>query len=409
MSMLLRAAVTLSFLLSTAGVAQAQVAMSGEYGESSGRIVNIPLNPPRALCTNAATARCHQGSIDFGGGPSADQLSEPASGVGVDGAGVVIMPGGLAVGDQFTIPPLVFRQEPAGVVQFTPVIGSPAIVQLNTTLTAAMPATARVTSPQSGTRIFRANAWNQPGNGQTGRVAANTVPISGATQTVHEITLTYTAGANAFGGTMANLLDGDGSLFLTGVALMSSIGNPATRPWVGTNMLSDGIAGNLQTRNGAGWGYTRMGAQSAGVIRNNAGLSAPCTQDNPPAPAGCGLVTDFVGTTIGTIPSATSTKFMHAYTTGTVSVSFTGTVGGFGANQILTGMGYDTVSGAGTTAVRNIGMVAGSYTLRNSTGAPNRSGQQVIGVDMQFTPEPTATAALLGGIGLLGFLARRRA
>ena len=100
---------------------------------------------------------------------------------------------------------------------------------------------------------------------------------------------------------------------------------------------------------------------------------------------------------------------MHAYTTGTVAVVFSGTVGGFPADQLLTGMGYDTVSGAGTTAVRNIGMVAGSYTLRNSAGPPARSGQQIIGVDMQFTPEPTATAALIGGIGLLGFLARRRA
>jgi hypothetical protein len=71
-------------------------------------------------------------------------------------------------------------------------------------------------------------------------------------------------------------------------------------------------------------------------------------------------------------------------------------------------MGYDTVSGSGATQVRNIGMVAGSYTLRNSAGGV-QSGHQMIGVDMQFTPEPTATAALIGGIGLLGFLARRRA
>lgn len=403
MSNLLRAAVALSFLFSTAGVAQAQVAMSGEYGESSGRIVNIPLNPPRAICSNVQDARCHQGQIDRGfGAPEVDALSEPSSGVSVNGG--VIMDGGLAVGDTFTIPPLVFQQDPnVSGANFTPVINNVAIVQLNTTLTAAMPATARETNPQSGTRIFRANAWSQPGNGMTGRVAASTTPISINTQTTHAITMTYSAGPNAFGGTMANLLDGDGVLFLTGVAIGSPM-NPATSPWIGTNMLSDGIAGNLQTRNGAGWGYTRMGAQSAGVIRNQGGISPPCTQENPPAPAGCGLVTDFTGTTIAPIPGATSTKFMYAYTTGTVSVLFTGTQGGFPADQLLTGMGYDTTSGG----VRNIGMVAGSFTLRNSA-AGAASGHQMIGVNMTFTPEPTATAALIGGIGLLGFLARRRA
>ena len=403
MSKLLRAAIALSFLLTTAGVTHAQnVAMSGEYGESSGRLVNIPINPPKAVCTNTFSARCHAGARN--GVP--DQLLEPSSGVPVGGAGVIIMPGGLAEGDRFTIPTLAFIQD--AVHKFTPVINNIAIVQLDTTLTAAMPRFERKQNPQTGTRVFRPNAWSRPGNGQTGRIAANTTPISTATQATHAITLKYIAGQRAFGGTMANLLDGDGKLYLTGPALMSSFGSPATRPWVGTNALADGIQGNLNTRNGAGWGYTRMGAQQSGVIRNLQVIAPPCTQEVPPAPAGCGLVSNFLGNgfTIAAIPGATSTKFMHPWTTGTVSILFTGTQGGFPNNQLLTGMGYDSTSMTG--AVRNIGMVAGSYTLRNSA-AGTLSGQQMIGVDMTFTPEPGATVALIGGLGLLGFLARRRA
>jgi hypothetical protein len=90
-------------------------------------------------------------------------------------------------------------------------------------------------------------------------------------------------------------------------------------------------------------------------------------------------------------------------------VLFAGTLGGFPADQLLTAMGYDSTSR--TTAgggVRNIGLVAGSFTLRNAPGSGSRNFHQVVGLDMQFTPEPKSTAALGVGLGLLVILWDRR-
>ena len=150
-----------------------------------------------------------------------------------------------------------------------------------------------------------------------------------------------------------------------------------------------------------------MSVRAPGIIRNRGGISSPCTQENPPGPAGCGLVTEVGDETVVVIPGTTFTKFMYAYTTGTVSVRMTSTPGDAFFDQFLTAMGYDTVSGTGTSAVRNVGLVAGSFTLRNSA-AGRRSGHQIIGLNLQFSPEPGSTAALLAGMGMLAMLAGRR-
>ncbi|MFK7897729.1 MAG: hypothetical protein AB8G23_17975 [Myxococcota bacterium] len=408
----LRLVLVLAAALSSPAEAQAQtVAMSGEYGESSGRVVNLPLNPPFLPCAQAQNARCHAGQLSFVGGTSVtdDPLAEPSSGVGVPGAGVRVIDGGLGVGDAFTVPTGAFKQD-AG-LQFTPIVNQTRIHQLNTTFTYSMPAAARAVNPPAATRIFQPNAWNAPGNGQTGRGAASTTPISTATQTEHEITVRYKSGLNAFGGTMAALRDGEGRLFLAEPPFLGtgSTYNTETRPWVGTNQLGDGIPNNPNTRIGAGWGYTRMHALAPSVIKNLAGVAPPCTAATPPAPAGCGLVTDFTGFTIGIIPGATTTQHLFAWTTGTVEVLLAETIGGFAANQLLTAMGYDTTSmtlSGGT--VRNIGMVAGSFTKRTSSGF-TRSGAQIVGLDMRFTPEPAATAALVIGVGGLALLMKGRA
>ena len=421
MSKFLRAALAVAFLVSTAAVAQAQtVAMSGQYGERSGLVVPIPINilegqPPgnKVQCGPDAgvfqIARCpkgHKNSMTPGGG--ALGYTMPRTGVKVEGAGVRIINGGLNVGDPFTIPGVAFKVLARH--RYTPVIENASVHQLDTTLTAALPRTNRVVNPPPLTRRMSAMNWSNPNGGQTGRANADTgftLPSVG----VGAVQLNYTAGPNEFGGTMAALLDGDGRLYLKGFIFGSAAGSPATRPWAGTNGLGDGIQGNLNERNGAGWNYTIMNGQQAGVVKNNVGLAPECPGPFTLTP-GCGLVTDFSGTVIGGVPPATSTKFMFPWTTGTAFALKLSSPGGFPNNELLTGMGYDTTSmtGGGGT-VRNVGLVAGSYTRRTSPGATGpvtRPGTQMIGIDLQFTPEPGTTVALLGGLGLLGFLARRR-
>ncbi|MFK7897728.1 MAG: PEP-CTERM sorting domain-containing protein [Myxococcota bacterium] len=385
------------------------VAMSGEYGSSAGGLLNIPVNPPKTACVQAGNARCHFAQTVFGGTPNNIPLAEPSSGVGVGGAGAIIMEGGLSVGDPFTVPPGAFQQN-AG-PQYTPIVNNPSLIQLDTTFVFSMPAAARAVNPPTATRVFQANGWSASGNGQTGRVAANTTPVDAATQPESGTTVRYSAGLNAFGGTMAALRDGEGRFY----AVNRFVGtltppDPATLPQVGTIRLGDGIAGNPNTRFGAGWGYTRMEVRAPGVLINQAGIGAPCTVATPPGPAGCGLVTDFTGDVIGTVQGATSTRHLYAWTTGTVEVTRDGTIAGFPSVGILTAMGYDTTSmtlSGGT--VRNLGLVAGAYTRRTPAvfGDPTY-GREVVGVNMQFTPEPGSTAGLLIGLGVLGLLSARR-
>ncbi|MCR9093584.1 MAG: PEP-CTERM sorting domain-containing protein [bacterium] len=392
------AILTMALGLSAFTATAQTVAMSGQYHQSSGRTVNLPINP-LTPCDPSQSARCHGAGVN-GGTPA---YVEPSSGVPVAG-GHRIIPGGLGVGDAFTVPTDAFTQP--GVRSSTPILNNVAILQLDTTFSYAGPASGRARTPAPLTRVMSAMNWTKPGAGQAGRLAANTTPLDPATQTEFFVGLSFDAGPNEFGGTMAMLLAGSGRVYLNGVILGSAAGATSTRPWVGTNPV--GGSPTFRTRDGAGWGYTTMGGQPPGVIINNAGFAAPCTQEFPPGPAGCGLVTDFTGTTIGTIPAATSTRWLYPWTTGTVEVVRTGTVGGNPFNQTLTGMGYDTTSmttGGGT--VRNIGLVTGGYYRRTSaSGVDNLF--TVTGMDLQFVPEPGALASLVFGVGCLGALTHRR-
>ena len=141
-----------------------------------------------------------------------------------------------------------------------------------------------------------------------------------------------------------------------------------------------------------------------------------CDSDLPPTPtpAGCNEVNSFdtVGITVGSFGEATSTKHVFAWTTGTVSIVRTALRGANSFFDTQTGMGYDTIGTSRFGAPqRNVGLVAGSYTIRTSVGTGETNiNIQTIGADLSFAPEPQPTIALIGGLGLLGGLAviRRR-
>ena len=428
MSMFLRAAVAFTAVVLSASVGQAQtVAMAGQYHEANGIIINIPQNPPVVACDNLVNdARCMKREQFFFGFPFDVATDKPS--VGVRAARNIPTVGGaangLAVGDPFVIPPLAFTQR---LGQQVNIVQENVVRQLDTTFTAAAPLTARTKGNTTLTRRFSANNWQNAGNGQnnglTGtafaaRLAATSV-IS-ATVPNETMTMTYTPGPNQFGGTATILLDGVGRLYLAGPQIdgIFSANFPSLLPVVGTNPVGDTTPG-FRIRNAAGWDWTAMGTQMAGQFKGFPSMPsvvAPaCTDPNPggePLPLGCNEINGFdtFGIPIGPLPGANSVKHMYAWTTGTVSAVINAVRNGNTQTDTVTGMGYDTTqTSMGVITQRNVGMVAGSWVARTDGVPTTQLTNQMVGMNLKFTPEPGATMALLSGLGLLGaFAARRR-
>ena len=313
------------------------------------------------------------------------------------------------------------------------------------------------------TRRFSQGNWNNPGNGQNNaanpttmlntpfekRLAANTTHFNTGLA-AEKIRMRYIAGPREFGGTMALLLDGAGILWQAGSGLDFRPGITAQmRKNAATQPVGDQVPG-FRVRNAAGWNIIHDGFQASGKQRAfftgfnaaNANtpmgalrISVPCTFDDPPTPAGCnqinGWTTWMVGPatqlqfgaggknvllgtrgTLRVIPKATSRKHAFPLTTGTVSLvrvaNRTAFAGGV-QTQTLTGMGYDTTMLAPNgQPQRNVGLVAGSYSVRTDSISGTVINSQMLGVDLRFAPEPAASAALVSGLGLLAVLAYRR-
>ncbi len=348
---------------------------------------------------------------------------------------------GLNVGDPFKIPTQ-FMSQMRG-VQVAIVLNA-AVVQLDTDFTLAMPAAGR--NPQGNkkavpgspetpnglavtpvvaaplTRQFSAGNWSAVGNGQNNgligaaaasRLMANSVVTTDIGQ--ETMTLTYRAGPNQFGGTMGSLVDGIGRLYIVG-AFLGEGDFPEIAPFAATNPLGGDPAtepNGLRERNGVGWDYTITGNQRPGRIKALQDIGPVCAVTPPPSPVGCNEVNDFDtnGFTIAFFGAATSTKHVFAWTTGTVTVHVTAVRPPNVFINTLTGMGYDTIglTAMGVNLQRNVGLVAGSYTVRTSIDTPETNiNIEMIGINLRFAPEPQPTLALLCGLVLLGVLGARR-
>lgn len=413
--------------------------------------------------TGVNDARCHDREQHFFGSTMAPGVFNQPD---VGNKGARIVNGGLAVGNPFTIPPFAFQQNLGPQVG---IVIANAVRQLDTTFLAAMPGVDRI-GPRPGpgitpmgagpsytprtamqlipapalTRMFSAMNWNNPGNGQNNGDPAGLVnrpsadfPVFRTAAGGNEVmTLRYNAGPNEFGGTMALLLDGRGRLNLV-VSQFSAMLPNSWKPAFGTQPVGDQVPG-WRLRNGAGFDYVAPGTQMAGRLKALFGAIpanlvtpmgapriAPSCGVVPPFPAGCNEINGadtfmgfpFIptpmgggplipaGGTFGTLKKANSDKHMFAWTTGTVSIIRTAVRNGVPQSDTITGMGYDTVTAMGLQ--RNVGMVAGSYTVRvDDTGT--QLNTQLVGINLKFTPEPTATVALASGLGVLGLLAYRR-
>jgi len=406
--------------------------------------------------TGPNDARCHdrEQHINFNT-TAAGVFNKPR--VGNKGARNIVNPaGGLAVGDPFTIPPFAFQQQ---LGQQVGIVLNNVTRQLDTSFIAAMPGINR-NGPNVGplpagsytiktaaqlapipalTRKFSQMNWQNPGNGQNNGLAvgfaaranANTTHVNTQAGGNEKVRVRYVAGPRQFGGTMALLLDGRGRLNLAGPQLTGMV--PASfKPAVATQPVGDNDPG-YRRRNAAGWDVTAPGFQLAGRFKGfqgnaNTPMGAPrvaplCTQTADPLnllPVGCNEINGFdtymsgvaplpAGGTFNLLPKATSVKHMFALTTGTVSIVRVALrqPGNVHFSDTITGMGYDTVGVSAMGGVqRNVGLVAGSYSVRTSLDI--QINTQLLGLNLKFTPEPGATAALASGLSMLGLLAYRR-
>lgn len=409
----------LSLAMTMTTTASAQfVSMTGEYTESNGFVVNIPNNQPLVACGAGPItapdndARCH-GVRRTIYQPALGPLNFFTPQTGVPDRIANTLMGGLAVGDQFTVPTSFFGQSPAtpGVSVGGPVIDN-AVIWISSAFTARMPAAARGVDAPASTRVMRQQGTaaipGQPGRPLGAPAVIASPMVSGLSNDTG--TVTYTEGPNKFGGTMSVLLDGVAQLFIKTDAFNAPFPTAYT-PVLARQPVGDPTVA-LNERNGAGWNYPILGGQAAGTVFGPTGTNiVPCNSVLPASPAGCNELSnnppiaaplDFGNF----LPAATSTKFAFPWTTGTVVNVVNAVRGAQGTfTETLTGMGYDTT--AATPGVRNVGLVAGSYTNRRA-GTGVQLASQLVGINLRLTPEPASAVALFTGVGLLGFAARRR-
>ncbi len=453
--------------------AQVNRPFSGQWFQNRGPLVDIPINGGVALCNpftpfgGPAPPRtgCVGGLRPALGGIPQLGTSNPTT---PTAGPYVIDNGGNPA--SFTVPFTAFSQNLGN--QSIPVQGIPTVLRLTTGFRLRAPFPNSPMGPQPGARIFLSNAWSRdpgqslarvqpdfnwcpgaPGNptcpaaitllgttvggapGMTGfpnpqcfRPGINCIPKVPPTpggvptasrqappnQTYAGATFNglvrYKSGPNAFGGTMALLLQGQGVVTIEGGALGTSGGVPR-----GAKQVFGGIGFEAQ-----GGGYSAIDTDMLGTtltthtpgsgtamvvgfpLYQSFMVPVRCTGPLgfPPQPPGCDAITA-TGPRIGYIPPDTNTNIGFPWTTGTVYAFNTGTNLGQPVTTLLTAMGSDARNALGSGFIT---LVAG--------GAANRiqSNQQFANIDVvSFNlPEPGSTLMLGAGIALVGLLYRMR-
>jgi len=412
--------VTISFL--AAGNASADFAIAGEWFENRGPTVNIPpgifdgpcgaapftitkgTRPITAAKQIAAPCARHQVVPDPVGFAQKPQFGVPIPSPFV----VAATDDATGVGENFRIPANVFSQSQTSMigVPFNPVIqqldtsfnfDGPVTIRvltanhLNTpSFTPAMPVPGQRVGIASQTRLMQANAWM--GAGQTLRTAKNFnhtdfTGISVSRQ------VSYTGGADTFGGTMGMFLQGGGKVYIKA---------DIVTVFAGIEILTSPLGGGPGNTQHMGRGYltTQHRIGNTGIIFANYNIETPCTVALPPTPLGCDLVTG-LSFPLGAVPGATTVNTGFPWTTGHVSAYARGTQGGQPQTTTLTAVGSDTLA----AGVRTIQLVAGGVAFRTpaegSVGIIRTAHLEIVTI---MVPEPGSTMALLGGLGLIGGL-----
>jgi len=438
---LVRLALMLAVAIWVPTTATSQVSLiDGNWYTLAGSTVKLPVLGPNSpctpvgvgLCVNIRTALTGHSTTPNGEGNNTGPgiAGQPAGGgapASETNVAAYMVPGGSV-----RLDPNIFNL--GSTLRFTPAPGNFSVRQLDTTNAFRGPATNlnvgirpqwHVATIPASTRLLNANNWLRPDSGQQARVAATTTPVfvgqtyttigagfgfptTGTFATTQlPVSIRYTNGnnGNAFGGTMALLLDGGGTIWLNGALFGNALSGGAEIP-----NETPGDTDEDARPGGNVWGQQWGNGQPAGHIRAGMGFNPPCTAPFPPSPPGCDLITN-IGTIVATsaIAPAESSQNGFSWTTGTVVAKETGTQGGAPATNTLSARGNDTtVPTTGGGVRRNLSLVSAGFGRRlapprAAAGYTNFFGSMT----MSFVPEPGPSFALLGGIGLLGVLARR--
>jgi hypothetical protein len=396
------------------------LSMTGTWFQNRGPLIDIPQKGGAVPCFNAPSAPV-QGGLENG----CQNNLAPLFG-GIDGAANLVVSGSSPA--NFNIPTDAFSLFPG-----TPWVGAvavaPTVQQLASTFTFMGPgrvgavgnpsaadfmANAWSNDPgQSGTRLGADFSWC-PGGGATGSGAGPGVPNCTAVDKATPIGLdnwngriSYTAGVNGFGGTMAMLMGGVGYVSV----VISAI--PGFTAAIGHQQIGGGVGVQGAQIQGQGYAVRNSNAFPAGNVYATFMTGFPCTVPMPALPYGCDVITG-QGFLIGPfIPADSQFNFGMPWTTGTVAVSNTGTNMAAPATTNLTAMGYDnrTALGAG-----KITMVSGGTThrmARPTKNPQNYGALDIVNLTIGQTPVPAmspmglATAAVLMMLAV-GYAFRRR-
>lgn len=388
-------------LLLVGTTAQAQgrtLSMSGEWFQNRGPLVDIPANGGARLCVPGGLVRtgCVNNLRPANGGiPAAPQP------VNVTGFG----PAGFTISNNAA-----FAQAGGSANRQTvPVNGIPTVIQLASQFSLAGPG---LTSMAGGAATFQANAFsNDPL--QAARLGPNftwcppggacTTPTYSQTYGAYRAVIKYTAGVNAFGGTMAMMLRD------TGVVSVN-IG-PASQPRVLHQLVGGTTNPTFAPQmGGAAYAAFRQLTLAPGPVYSSYKIGTPCTSGFgvEPSPPGCGKITS-QGAFLFSAPSSINRDFGMPWTTGTVHVrNLPGPVPTNDPSTTFTVMGSDNRTPLGRGQIT---LVAGATTERIPSG--NHFGALEV-VSMNFSAPSTpllSGPAILAMVALMllagGYMARR--
>ena len=396
-SLRLIAGALLVLSLAVAGTANAKsFTMSGQWYQNRGPLVDIPINGGPELCFT--------GSIQNG----CVGVFRAANG-GIPG-GAVITPTNIGPAN-FTIPAHAFGQALGS--QRVAVAIVPTVVQLVTSFVFNGPADFTQASganpPFTAGQVakFRKNAFSKD-PGQVGRAAGNFAWCPGvggpacavglsATPTLVQGRIEYTAGANAFGGTMGMILSGTGATSIQlGSGALPTVGLGTVMVPLLAHLPIMGAGTNPQV-GGVGYAFRNeviLGSAPffLGFMTSTGMGAGLITTTGPPATTG--------GTAMApiTIPGDTNINWGFPWTTGTVSVMNTEMAGTMNNTGTLTAMGSDSRNAAGGGRIT---LVAGGTSHRVQSGMDFEALEILVLDFADIGAVPSMGPAGLATVGLL--------
>ncbi|MCP4037116.1 MAG: hypothetical protein GY733_09290 [bacterium] len=394
--------------LAVAGTAHAKTfSMSGQWFMNRGALVDIPINGGPSLCIG--------GSISTG----CVGVFKPAGG-GVPGSVPVITAMNVNPA-AFTIPPGAFGQAVGS--QRVPVTIAATVIQLATAFTLSGPASlgqalaAVPTFSVAQPAVFAQNAWsNDPGQtavatpraaadfdwcpGVGGPGCASGVAATHSTAAAVEGIISYTAGANKFGGTMGMLLKGGGTTSIWVKAIPD-----ITLPTAGLGTVMEKPMAHLPIPGGAGFMNPQVGGVAYGFANAIVLGSAPIfigydtsatngliTRTGPPLTTGGGPMSPVI------ISGDTNLNWGMPWTTGTVTVMNTEMDGTVSESGTISGMGADNRTAAGKGSIV---MVAGGTSHRVGSTLDFEALEVVVLNFSDGTPTPSMGPAGLATVATL--------